>query len=411
MRNQHLASKRILMLLENNPYPFDSRVRQEAQALVAAGYGVTVISPAREGQRWREIVDGVSVYRYPGPREGSSALAFFWEYGYSLLAMFLLSLWVLVVEGFDVVHAHNPPDMLCLIGMWYKMWGKRFVYDHHDLSPEIWEVRSGKRSGLLYRMLCMFEWLSCRVADHVIVTNESYRAIDRERNGVADWRMTTVRNGPDLRRVHQVPPEPWLVATNRPIIAYVGVLGPQDGVDYLVRSMQVLRDECGRDDVLCVIVGSGEMLPALKQLTSDLRLDNQIHFTGRLTGDTLMANLCAATLCVDPDPANSFNNRSTMVKMCEYMALGKPIVAFDLWEHRASAGESALYVPTNNIRAFAAGINELLNDPERQARMSQIALQRIHDGLAWHHSAVRLVNLYNDLLMPDGQRVQTRSVG
>lgn len=394
MRNSQLALKRVLMLLENNPYPADIRVRQEAQALVVAGYSVTVISPARAGQSWREDVDGVKVYRYHGLREGSSTLAFVWEYGYSLVMTFLLSLLVWAREGIDIVHAHNPPDLFCLVGLWYKLWGKRFVFDQHDLSPEIWEVRSGKRSGTLYRMLRFFEWLSCRVADRVIVTNESYRRVNTTRNKVADQRITTVRNGPDLRRVRHVLPAPEIVALGRPVLAYVGLIGPQDGVDYLLRAMQYLRDEYGRNDVLCLIIGDGESVPALRRLSTELGLDQHICFTGRLNGDVLMAHMCAATICVDPDPANVLNNLSTMIKITEYMALGKPIVAFDLPEHRASAGEAACYVPANDERAFAEAISALLNDPSRRERMGQIGLQRIHDSLAWHHSAAHLVAMY-----------------
>lgn len=400
MRRTQTTPKRVLMLLENNPYPSDIRVRQEAQTLVAVGYRVSVISPGRQGQPWYEDVDGVQTYRYPGPPEGSSVLAFLWEYGYSLLATFLLSLVVWAREGIDVVHAHNPPDMLCLVGIWYKLWGKRFVFDHHDLAPNIWEVRSGKQSGMLYWTLRLFERLSCRIADRVIVTNESYRRIDCVRNGIDSARITTVRNGPDLKRVRQVPPDPELVATGRPMLAYVGVIGPQDGVDYLLRSVKYLGDEHGRNDVLCLIIGDGEAIPLLRSLTAELNLEQQIRFTGRLYGDELMAHMCAATICVDPDPSNALNDFSTMIKITEYMALGKPIVAFDLPEHRASAGEAAWYVPANDERAFAAALVALLNDREAQTRMGQIGLQRIHDSFAWHHSARHLVEAY-DMLFVD----------
>jgi glycosyltransferase involved in cell wall biosynthesis len=409
MCSARTTPKRVLMLLENNPYPSDIRVRQEAQALIAAGYEVSVVSPGRVGQAWYEDVDGVRTYRYPGPREGSSVLAFLWEYGYSLMATFLLSLLVWARQGIDVVHAHNPPDLFCLVGLWYKLWGKLFVFDHHDLAPEIWEVRSGKCSGLLYRALRLFEWLSCRVADRVIVTNESYRRINRTRNGVADWRITTVRNGPDLRRVRQVPPDPEVVATGRPVLAYVGVIGPQDGVEYLLQAVKYLRDEHGRDDVLCLIIGDGESVPALWQLSSDLGIGQQIRFTGRLHGDMLMAHMCAANICVDPDPANALNSLSTMIKITEYMALGKPIVAFDLPEHRASAGEAACYVPANDARAFAAAMVELLNDPGRRERMGQIGLQRIHESLSWHHSARNLVEAYDKFFADRTQPVASSS--
>lgn len=397
MYSRNSNPTRVLMLLENNPYPSDIRVRQEAQALREAGYKVSVISPARPGQPWCEDVHGVMAYRYPGPREGSGVLAFLWEYGYSLMATFLLSLIVWVREGFDVVHAHNPPDLFCVVGLWYKLWGKRFVFDHHDLSPEIWEVRSGKRNGLLYKLLRLFEYLSCRIADRVIVTNESYRRINRTRNSVPDWRITTVRNGPDLQRVHQVPPAPVIVATGRPVLAYVGIIGPQDGVDYLLRAVKYLCSEHRREDLLCLIIGDGESVPALRKLSTELGIYEQVRFTGKLYDDLLMAHICAATLCVDPDPANPLNNLSTMIKITEYMALGKPTVAFDLPEHRASAGEAAWYVPANDERAFAAAVAELLDNPLARERMGQIGVERVRDGLAWHHSAAHLVAMYASL--------------
>jgi glycosyltransferase involved in cell wall biosynthesis len=400
------AARRVLMLLENAAYPFDSRVRQEAQALLSAGYQVTVIGPARNGQRWHEYVDGVSVYRYPAPHEGSGLVNYLREYIYALFMTFVISLFVWMREGFVAVHAHCPPDMFSLIGLWYKMWGKLYVYDHHDLSPEIWETRSGKRSGVLYNVLRFFEWFSCKLADRVVEPNDSYRAVDRERNRIPDSRIVTVRNGPDPKRVRQVPPDEALVATGRPILGYVGVIGPQDGVDYLLRAMKYLRDDYGRDDVLCVIVGDGEAMPMLRDLTRELKLEDQVLFAGIQTGDKLMAHLCAATICVDPDPPNPLNDVSTMVKVAEYMALGKPVVAFDLKETRATAGEAAVYVPGADERAFAAAVAELLLDPERCERMGRIGVQRVAERLAWHHNAANLVAMYNDILAPAERSVE-----
>ena len=396
--HSHNRNPHILMLLENNPYPFDVRVRQEAQACIGASYRVSVISPSRQGQPWREIIDGVSVYRYPGPREGHSAIAFLWEYGYSLLAMFILSLFIWLRDDFDVVHAHNPPDIMCLIGIWYKLWGKYFVFDHHDLSPEIWIVRSGEQNSLLYKILRLFEMISYRVSDRIIVTNESYRNIGRERNIIDDTKIVTVRNGPDIHHFHQVEPDALLQATGRPIVAYVGLIGPQDGVDYLLRAMKILRDEYQRKDVLCLIIGDGEVLPDLKRLCCELNLNEQVQFTGPLYGKALMVHLSSASICVDPDPSNPLNDVSTMVKIVEYMALGKPIVAFDLLEHRASAGDAACYVQPNDERAFAMAISALLDDPHRQWRMGQIGLQRVQERFAWHYCAARLISMYDDLI-------------
>jgi glycosyltransferase involved in cell wall biosynthesis len=394
---------RILMLLENNVYPFDSRVRQEAQALVSAGFGVTVISPGRSGLPFHENLAGVSVYRFPSLYWSGGTVAYLWEYSYSLFMLAVLSAWVWFREGFSVIHAHNPPDILCLVGLMFRVTGKKFVFDHHDLSPEIWEVRSRSKNGLMYRVLQFFERLSCQIADRVITTNESYRRLDNERNGVPLDRIVTVRNGPDPRRVRPIPAKPELVAEGRPIVGYVGTIGPQDGLDYLLRAAHIVRNVHERPDVLFLIVGDGDSLPGLKSLCTELGLDGQVQFTGRLHDDNLISHLCAATICVDPDPANALNVHSTMIKIPEYMALGKPIVAFDLHEHHESAAGAALYVEPNDEAKFAAAICELLEDPGKRARMGAIGMQRVRESLAWSYSAENLVSMYRDLLEPARQ--------
>jgi glycosyltransferase involved in cell wall biosynthesis len=393
------AGNRVLMLLENDRYPQDSRVRGEAQALVAAGYRVSVICPAGPGQPGRELVDGVRVYRHAAPPDGQGLLGYAREYGQSLIGSFLLSLVVLVREGFDVVHAHNPPDTFVLIAALYRLLGKRFIYDHHDLSPEMYYARfPGQGSRLVYRLLVLLEQLSCRLADHVIATNQSYREVEMRRGRVPADRITVVRNGPDPDRVRAVEPDADLRARATTIIAYAGAIGFQDGVDYLLRALRHLRDDLGRSDFFCVIVGKGDARAGLKVLATELDLDRHVWFTGWLPDADYVRYLSSADICVDPDPSNSFTDRSTMLKMTEYMAVGKPIVAFDLPEHRVTAQEAALYARPNDELAFARAIAQLMDDPARRRAMGELGRRRVETRLAWRYSVPGLLRAYRAVL-------------
>ena len=392
------AHRRVLMLLENNCYPQDYRVRQEARVLTDAGYQVTVISPAQPGRRWRETIDGVYVYRYPALREASGFMGYLFEYGYSTVAMFILSLFVYLREGFDVIHTANPPDTLVLVAAVYKLLGKRFVYDHHDLVPELYDAIFPDRGNrLMHRVLLVLEKLSLRYADHVIATNQSYKALEMERGGVPAERITIVRNGPELgdRRVE---PDPGLRQRGRTIIGYVGVMGFQDGVDYLIRALHHLVHDLGRTDVLCVLIGGlGSAQPGLKQLAKQLGLDDYVWFTGFVSDADVERYLASADICVDPDPSNPFNDRSSMTKMPEYMARGKPIVAFDLPEHRFTAQAAAIYVRPNDELEFARALAQLMDDPARRQTMGALGRRRVETELAWHYSAQNLVEAYRRL--------------
>jgi glycosyltransferase involved in cell wall biosynthesis len=393
--------KRILMLLENRPYPQDVRVRREATALVAAGYSVSVICPSDPGQPSRETVNGVRVYRYAAPTPASGFLGYLWEYGYSMAASFVLSVLVFFSHGFDVVHAHNPPDMFVFIAAFYKLFGKRFVFDHHDLAPEMYQARfPGGGSRIVYDVLVLLEKITCCLADHVIATNESYKRMEMERGGVPEARITVVRNGIELQRLRRIEPDPELRRKGKTIIAYVGVMGFQDGVDYLLRALHhLLRDE-GRSDFYCILLGAGDAWPGLKDLAHELALDDNVWLPGFIFGDELRRYLSAADICVDPDPSNSYNDRSTMVKMMEYMALGKPIVAFDLPENRFTAQEAAVYVPNNDERAFARALAQLMNDPVRRKSLGAVGSRRIETELAWDYSIPKLLEAYQKVLAP-----------
>ena len=392
------AGNRILMLLENNPYPGDVRVRREARTLVAAGCQVTVISPKPRGRPWHEVVDGVRTYRYPMPRAGDGLVGYLWEYGFSLSMTCVLTFYVFVRRGFDVIHAHNPPDLFVLIAMFYKLFGKRFVFDHHDLSPEMYRARfesGGNR--LMFNILVWFEKLTFALADHVIATNESYKRVEMERGKVPEERITIVRNGPDLNRLNPVDPDPELREKAECIIGFVGVMGHQDGLDYLLRSLRHLIHDIGRSDFHCVIIGDGAERKRLLRLASELKLDERVWFTGHISDEDMIRYLCTTDICVDPDPSNEFNDRSTMVKMTEYMALGRPIVAYNLPEHRVTAQEAAVYARANDELDFARQIDALMKDPDRRRQMGQFGRKRVEAELAWAVQEQHLLKAYDKL--------------
>lgn len=389
---------RVLMVVENCPYPQDSRVRSEAEALTAAGHQVCVIAPAAPRQPWRELVRGVDVRRYPAPWAIPGALGYVCEYSYSFVAALVLSVERLLTRGVDVVHAHNPPDTLFVIGALFRVLGRQFVFDHHDLAPEMYVAKFGPRARpWVTRILRACERWSCRVANHVIATNDSYRTHDMVRNGVPLERVTIVRNGPDVQRLRPVDPDPEIRGRAAFVFGYVGVIGTQDGVDYLLRALRHLKDDLGRRDWYCVIVGDGDALDDLRRQVPVLGLDAHVWLPGRLEGDRLITCLASADICVVPDPSNDYTDRSTMIKLMEYMALGKPSVAFDLTEHRRTAEDAAVYARPNDELAFAQALLTLMDDPIRRAQMGHFARRRAEDVLAWSHSVVNLLAAYQRL--------------
>ncbi len=404
------AGKRVLMLLENQPFPQDGRVRRESFALVEAGYQVTVVCP-RDGEQPRhETVNGVRVIRYPHPPEGNGLMGYLMEYGYSTAVSFLLSLWVAVRGGFDIVHSHNPPDTMFVIGAFFKLFGKKYVFDHHDLSPEMYNARfGGVGNPIVYKALILLERLSCLVADEVIATNESYREMEMRRDKVSSDHITIVRNGPELGRIKRVEPDPELRAKGKTIIGYVGVMGYQDGVDYLLRAFHHLIHDLNRTDFYAVLVGTGDAWNDLRKLSSNLGLDEHVWFTGMISDADLRRYLSSTDICVDPDPSNPFNDRSTMIKVTEFMALAKPIVAFDLTENRFTAQQAAVFVRANDERAFAQALADLMDDPERRARMGAYGRRRTEETLDWVHWAPRLLEVYESLLARQGATVVSHS--
>ncbi len=389
---------RILMLLENCPYPQDVRVPQEAEALVESQYRVAVICPRGKQQPWYELLNGVHVYRFPTPASGGGLFGYLWEYGFSTVAMFVLSFVVLVRHGFDVIHAHNPPDVLVSVAAFYKIFGKRFVFDHHDLSPELYNARfatTGRSS--VYRTLVWFEKLTCRLADHVITTNASYKKVEMERCSVPENRITIVRNGPDLNVMRLVEVDPSRLDPERTTLCYVGEMGFHDGIDYLLRALEHLVKKIGRKNVICVLVGDGGARKGLVALAEQLHVTEYVQFTGWVEHEDVRTHLSSTDICVAPEPSNEYNDRCTVIKITEYMALAKPTVAFDLPEHRVTAGDAAIYATPNDIVSLAEKIEELINDIDRREAMGKVATQRIRDGLSWEHQKRHLLSAYETL--------------
>ncbi|MDA8231073.1 MAG: glycosyltransferase family 4 protein [Magnetospirillum sp.] len=382
------------MIVENLPVPRDRRVWQEACALRDAGWGVSVICPAAGGcPPGHQTIDGIAVWRHPLPREGEGLVGYLREYGAALFWEFALAWRVLASRGFDVIHACNPPETIFLVGAAFKLLGKKFLFDHHDLSPELYEAKFGRR-GMLHRLLLGLERLTYRTADVAIVTNESFRQVAIERGRMAPDRVFVVRSGPDFSRLRTLAPDPALKRGARYLIAYVGVMNSQDGVEYVLEAMRHIVVDRGRADVRAVLMGDGPRLEALKEMAGALGVAGQVEFTGWADDDVLMPMLGAADVCVSPDPVNGFNDKCTMNKILEYMALSKPVVMFDLTEGRRSAGEAALYARDNDARDLAEKILGLLADADLRGRMGEIGRQRMERSLSWEHQIPRLLAAY-----------------
>jgi len=400
-----MASRgRVLHLSENLTLPFDRRVWMELNALKAAGWQVTAICPVGEPHTARsEVLDGIHILRYPAPPPASGIVSYVWEFLYCWLWTLLLTLKVAFGRGFDVIHAANPPDTFWAIALLFKPFGVRYVFDHHDLCPELYVARFGdRRAGSVpHRLLQALEWAQFRTADLVISTNSSYREVAIARGGRRPERVFVVRSGPSRHRFATVRAEdPALRRGKRFLVAYLGVMAPQDGVDHLIRAAHHLVRDRGRDDLGFTLIGAGDSFEDLRALTRELGLEDVIHFTGRVPDADVEAVLATADVCVSPDPLNPLNDVSTMNKILEYMACGRAIVCYDLREHRASAGDGALYAKPNDTSDLAARIAELLDDPERRAAMGARNRARFLESMSWEHSASELLRAYEVLWNP-----------
>jgi glycosyltransferase involved in cell wall biosynthesis len=392
MGTRALAGK-ALILVENLSVPFDRRVWQESLALRDAGWEVHVICPQgtmRDTEPYAEI-DGVRIHRYPLRAAIGGPVGYLREYGSALWHTYRLAR---TIGPVDVVHACNPPDLFFLIARRFKRRGARFVFDQHDLVPELYLSRFARGEDLLYRAVCWLERQTYRTADVVIATNESYRSAALTRGGKRPEEVFVVRSAPTVERFHPVPPDESIRRGKPYLLCYLGVMGPQDGVDYALRALAKLRAEQGRTDWHAVFVGGGDTFDAMVALTDELGLSDCVEFTGRIPDEDLLRYLSTADVCLSPDPLNPLNDVSTMNKIMEYMAMGRPIVSFELKEARVSADTAAVYAPANDESQFAVLIARLLDDPDERRRMGEIGAARVSGLLSWEHSRTALLAAY-----------------
>lgn len=394
---KELAGKKVLIIVENLPSPFDRRVWQEATALRDNGALVSIICPKGKGYEKKfEIIDEIAIYRHSLPKEADGALGYLAEYTAALFMEFVLALKVLFTRGFDVIHACNPPDLIYLVALPFKLLGKKFLFDHHDINPELYEAKFG-RKDFMYRMMLFFERRTFKSARVTIATNESYKKIAMERGGKKEEDVFVVRSGPSLERMKIIPPVEALKKGRRYLVGYVGVIGKQEGLDYLINAARHIVKEQKRQDVHFICVGGGTELGNIKALAAEKGVEEYFTFTGRVPDQQLLEALNTADVCVNPDEYNEMNRKSTMNKIMEYMALAKPIVQFDMEEGRFSAQEASLYARPNDSRDMAEKILLLLDDPEKRERMGAFGYERVKNELEWKYEKENLYRAYRRL--------------
>jgi len=407
-RRRQRRERAILIIVENLPVPFDARVWQEANALRDAGFGVAVICPKGKGHTAAyERIRDIHIYRHPLPVEASGPLGFLNEYASALFWEFLLSVRVWRRHGFFAIHACNPPDLIFLIGLFYKLaLRKRFVFDHHDICPELYEAKFGRR-GPLHRLLGWLERCTFRCADAVIATNGTFKHIAVQRGKVSPERIWVVKSYPDVSRLYRVPTSTELRAGHKYLIGYIGIMGTQDGVDGLLGAIAHIAHARGRTEIGCIVIGDGPELANLKALAKALQIEPYVTFSGYLTGDRLLEALSSIDLGVIPDPPNVYNDKISMNKVFEYMSLGIPFVQFDLAESVNTAGNAAVTVAEASSAGLGDAIVELLEDPEKRRSMSACARERAEREFQWQKEKTKLIEAYHSLLQqtaPAGQQ-------
>ena len=387
-------TKKVLIIVENLPVPFDSRVWKEATSLRDNGYDVTVVCPRGKGYTKNyEELEGIRVYRHPAPSEGDGPVGYVWEYACALFWEALYAAWIYCRHGFDVLQGCNPPDDIFLVALPFKLLGVKYIFDHHDANPELYFSKYGRR-GFFYRAQVWLERMTYRCADVVIATNDSYKRLALTRGEKAPEDVFVVRNGPDLDIFKAVAPNPSLKHGKPYLVGYVGNMSIQEGLEILLDVALYLKNQ-GRDDIHFTCVGGGPGLAGLRKMVEEKDLKGTVNFTGRISDEQLLEILSTADVCVNPDKPCEMNDISTMIKIMEYMALGKPIVQFDSTEGRLSAQESSLYSSRDNrVQDFVANILWLLDNPDKRKRMGEFGRRRIETELAWQYSVPNLLAAY-----------------
>jgi glycosyltransferase involved in cell wall biosynthesis len=395
--------RRILIIVENLPVPFDTRVWQEATTLVREGYAVSVICPKGKGfDKDYEFLDGVHIYRHDLPDEGNGPIGYAREYFSALRHEYRLAKQIFRERGFHVIHGCNPPDNIYMVAQRFKKLGVDYVFDHHDICPELFEAKFGKKSGPLYKSQIWLERNTYKHCTFAFVTNESYKKIAIERGGMDPEKVHVLRSGPKLERLKIQEPKPEVKRGKKYMVGYLGVIGQQEGIEYVLEAARYLKEDKGRNDIFWGIVGGGPHLEALRKKAADMGLTDVLEFTGRVSDQKLLDYLNTADVCVNSDEYNEMNDKSTMNKVLEYMALGKPIVQFDLTEGRYSAQDASLYAERNNAYDLADKVLYLLENPEQRRKMSEIGRSRILNELSWDHTSRALVHAYDDYFSARG---------
>ncbi|MBI1287886.1 MAG: glycosyltransferase [Flavobacteriales bacterium] len=382
--------KHILIIVENLPLPFDRRVWQEANTLKENGAKVSIICPVMKGYTKRhETLNGIDIYRHPLPFEADGAIGYLLEYSTALFWEWWLAWKVYFKHRFDIIHGCNPPDLIFLVALWFRLLGVKFVFDHHDINPELYIAKYNKK-GVFYHLMMVLEKLTFLTASYSIATNESYKEIAIRRGGIDPDKVQVVRSGPKLERLSLINPIPKYKKGKRFLVGYVGVIGAQEGIDLLLESFKMLLEI--RDDVQLAIIGDGTSLQPMKSYCDKLGIRDNVDFYGRVDDRTLIEVLNTSDICVNPDRPTEMNNLSTMNKIMEYMALKKPIVQFDLKEGKFSAREASLYAV--DVNDFALKMNELLEYDERRAEMGNYGYERVVKELSWEHESQKLIAFY-----------------
>ncbi|HPG88531.1 MAG TPA: glycosyltransferase family 4 protein [Hyphomicrobium sp.] len=386
----------VLIIVENLTVPLDRRVWQEARTLKEAGYTVSIVCP--KGGTYTapyEVLEGIHIFRHPLPYEADGAVGYALEYSWALAWEFALSVKAYWKVGFEAVQACNPPDLLFLIGgFWKYLFGKRFIFDHHDINPELFEAKFNKQ-GRFHSLLTWLEKLTFKTADVAIATNETFKEIAIKRGGMSPERVFIVRSVPDLTRFKRVQPNANLKNGRKNLVGYVGIMGAQDGVDLLVDAMDHLVNANGRQDTQCLIVGSGTELPRLEAMVAAKGLQDYVTFTGFLSGEALLSAFSTFDIGVIPDPKNTYNDKISMNKVFEYMTLGIPFVSFDLIECRKASGDAALYAADNDPRDLADKMARLVDDVDLRGALGEEGVSRSRALLKWESERARLLSAYD----------------
>jgi glycosyltransferase involved in cell wall biosynthesis len=387
-----MKEKHVLIIVENLPVPFDRRVWQEANTLKDNGFKVSVICPKMKGYTLGfERINGIEIYRHPLPLEARGAIGYLMEYFAAVFWEIVLSFKVYFKKRFHVIHGCNPPDLIFITAILFKPFGVKFVFDHHDINPELYYAKFEKKD-LFYKILLLFERLTFLTANYSIATNESYKEIAIRRGKMNPQKVSVVRSGPDLKRMRITPGNAQYKKGRKYLVGYVGVIGEQEGLDLLLQIIALLKIK--RNDIQFAIIGGGTDLNKIKALSDSLGLNEFVDFYGRVSDDILIDILNTADVCVNPDKPTEMNNLSTMNKIMEYMALKKPIVQFNLKEGRFSAQQASMYAENNNIQDFADKIEILLNDEMLRTKMGEYGYNRVLNELSWEHESIKLIDFY-----------------